>query len=1095
MFKFFKMAQAPKKKIWKKVVWGILLIPLLLFAVLSIVVIVKKDAIVQKLIATLNDDFKGTIVIRENRIAPFENFPYISIDLKGFQVFETKDLQSAPIIDLEDVYVGFDLWTIVRGEFDIKTIKLKQGLIDIIQDQDGNLNLLKAFETTKEIEDVEKEFSLDLQRIVLKQVEIAKTNLADSIKIDVVFDNAYLQFQKSTARIKMGLETAFLLNVLKDNDSTFVKNKHFKLFTQFDYNKKENSIKFAPSEVVLEKGVFGMEGSADFDDDLNLDLKFFGKKPNFDLLIAFAPEELIEFLQIYDNRGEIYFDATVKGKTLNGQQPEVEAKFGCKEGYFDNTLNRKKLDEMFFNAYFTNGAQRNLKTSRFELRDFLARPEAGKFSGNLVVENFISPEIDLQLDSDFDLEFLTKFFNLKDFSNLSGKVRLKMNFHDIVDLSRPEKSLEKFNQAYYSELEVSNLNFKSDSYYLPIQQINVKALMDANDLKIERFEGKVGTSDVSLHGKVFNIPALLHRTAEETGIELAISSQLLNFQELTSGDTLKRKPFNEKIKNFSTQFYYKGPAYSLFKKNGLPEGQFKIVDFYGKLENYPHTFHDFDLLLVLKPDEILLDHFDGMIDDSDFHIKGIMKPVSKWLEKNPTGMSHIEFDLTSNILRLKDIFAYNGRNYVPEDYHEEEITQLSTRGRVFLNFDGGLKSTDLDLDYLRGRMKMHPMKLEGFKGRLHFEEERLTFKDFQGRLGKSDFKVTGNFYLGNDKVQKSKGDVLDLTSTFLDFDTLFPRNEVVKSDGNMDHSAGFNIFEVPFRKIKISTRIGQLNYHTYKIKNLNSQLRIQPDHKVYFDKLSMVVAGAKMDMTGYFNGTNPKKIYLHPDIKIDKLNISELMFKFDNFGQDQLLSDNFTGVFTGRIRGKILLHKDLTPIIEDSDLTIDVSLVNGRLKRFAPVEALSDFFRDRNLSKVMFDKLENRFTLKNGAVEFPNMVINSSLGFIQLSGKQEANLNMEYYIRVPFRMVTRAASQKLFGRNREEIDPDREDDIIMKDPNRRISYINLKITGTPTNYKISLVRKRELRNIPQFSRDESFLFESEQEYNSEQVKATSSDNY
>ncbi|MFN4199344.1 MAG: hypothetical protein ACK4FS_09990, partial [Flavobacterium sp.] len=184
------MAQAPKKKIWKKVVCGILLIPLLLFAVLSIVVIVKKDAIVQKLIATLNDDFKGTIVIRENRIAPFENFPYISIDLKGFQVFETKDLQSAPIIDLEDVYVGFDLWTIVRGEFDIKTIKLKQGLIDIIQDQDGNLNLLKAFETTKEIEDVEKEFSLDLQRIVLKQVEIAKTNLADSIKIDVVFDNA-----------------------------------------------------------------------------------------------------------------------------------------------------------------------------------------------------------------------------------------------------------------------------------------------------------------------------------------------------------------------------------------------------------------------------------------------------------------------------------------------------------------------------------------------------------------------------------------------------------------------------------------------------------------------------------------------------------------------------------------------------------------------------------------------------------------------------------------------------------------------------------------------------------------------------------------
>lgn len=1072
------MTQALKKNKWKKVIWGILLVPLVLFTVVSIVVIVKKDAIVQSLIDTLNEDFKGTIVIRENHIAPFENFPYISIDLKGFQVFEGKDLKAQPVISLEDVYIGFDLWTVLKGNYDIKTIKLKDGIIDLVQDETGGLNVLNAFEATKDIEDVEEEFHLNLKSIVLQQVELAKTNLADSIKLDARIDKAEVSFKKSPTHIEMGLKSTFVLNVLKDKDSTFVKNKHFKISTDFDFDKKEHLITFAPSEVMLENGVFGMEGTADFDDDFNVNLKFHGKKPNFDLLIAFAPNELIDFLKQYDNRGEIYFDATVKGKTINGHQPEVEAKFGCKDGYFDNTANQKKLDEMFFNAYFTNGEQRNLETSRFELRDFSARPEAGKFTGNLVVENFISPDIDLQLDSDFDLEFLTKFFNLNDFRNLSGKVMLKMNFHDIIDLTQPEKSLEKFNQAYYSELQVTNLNFKSDSYHLPIRQVNIKASMDGNDVKLEQFNGNVGASDITMQGKVYNIPALLHRTKAETGLDLTITSKLLDFKELTSGDTLKQKPINEKIKNLSVGFSFKGPAYSLFKEKGLPEGKFQIVDFYGKLEHYPHTLHDFDALVVLKPDEIELDHFDGMIDDSDFHIQGSMKPISKWLEDKPKGITHVEFDIKSNLLKLKDVFSYQGANYVPEDYRDEEITQLATHGRVFLHFDEGLKATDLDLDFLKGKMKIHPLKFEDFKGRLHFENEQLTFKNFQGRLGKSDFKVSGNYYLGDDPEKLKDGDVLEFFSRFLDFDALFPSQEVTKADGTPDHDAGFNVFELPFRKMNVSAEIGELNYHKYKIKNFTTKMRMQPDHKVFVDNMSLTAAGGKVHMTGYFNGTDPNHIYVHPDLKIEKVNLDEVMLKFDNFGQDQLISENLHGIFTGRIRGKILLHKDLTPNIEESDLTIDVSVVNGKLERFGPVEALSDFFRDKNLSKVLFDKLENRFTLKDGSMEFPNMVINSSLGFIQLSGRQDKDLNMEYYIRVPFRMVTQAASQKLFGRKKEDIDPDREDEIIVKDPNRKISYINLRISGTPSNYKISIVRKKDLKNNPNFVRDESFLFES-----------------
>lgn len=105
------------------------------------------------------------------------------------------------------------------------------------------------------------------------------------------------------------------------------------------------------------------------------------------------------------------------------------------------------------------------------------------------------------------------------------------------------------------------------------------------------------------------------------------------------------------------------------------------------------------------------------------------------------------------------------------------------------------------------------------------------------------------------------------------------------------------------------------------------------------------------------------------------------------------------------------------------------------------------------------------------------MVVNSSLGFIELSGSQDLDLNMEYYLRIPLKMVTNVAFQKLFGKKREAVDPDQVDEIIYKDPNRKVNYLNLKISGTPENFNISMQKNKDIKKGKGFVKDESFLFE------------------
>jgi hypothetical protein len=124
---------------------------------------------------------------------------------------------------------------------------------------------------------------------------------------------------------------------------------------------------------------------------------------------------------------------------------------------------------------------------------------------------------------------------------------------------------------------------------------------------------------------------------------------------------------------------------------------------------------------------------------------------------------------------------------------------------------------------------------------------------------------------------------------------------------------------------------------------------------------------------------------------------------------------------------------------------------------------VADYFKDKNLSKVLFDTLRNEFEFKSNTLYIPNMTINSSLGFIELWGEQDMNMNMDFYFKIPLKLVSQAVFKKLFKRNREEVDLDKEDAIQYQDKTKKIAYVNINMKGNLEDYKISLKRDKRLK--------------------------------
>ena len=1061
-----------KRKLLFRFIAGIIILPLLCLGAIVLYITVKQNDIIKDNITTLNKEHKGFVTIGDTHLSLFSNFPNISFKADDLKIYETKKENSPVIMDVKDIYVGFNLWEILEGNYNLKSLIIEDGFFDIVLHKDGTINLQNALEPFKETKN-EAFINIQLESIKLNNLDIHKKDEKENTDLETFIYTANGGFNINSQQISGHVDTEFKMNLIDNGDTTYIKNKHFNLKTNLSFNEATGLITIDPSNLTMEHGDFELEGTVDTKNDVDLDLKIKGTKPNFDMLIAFAPEDIIPVLERYKNAGEIYFNAIVQGATLNQQVPFFDVNFGASKAFLENTDKGKRVNDMGFKGHFTNGKEHNSRTTRLEIKDMTAKLEKGKFLGNVVINNFDAPEIDMQLNADFNLEFMVDFLNLEDVDITSGNISLKMNFHDIIDIDNPEQALNKLNQAYFSELKIDSLSLSSKDLPAPLKKLNAHVVMNGKKATLNQFDMLLGNSDISVTGYLSDLPAILHHTDTPIDVHLDIKSNLLDVAEITKFYAVDSTAIDEQIKALSAGFSFKSSANAFTESKYLPKGEFFIDNFDAQLKHYPHKLHDFHVDVLIDDQDLKIVDFKGLIDNSDFHINGLVHDYGFWMQEELNGDVDLDLSLTSNLLRLEDIFSYKGENYVPEEYRHEEFKKLALHVNSSMHYKASaLQSIDLDLDLdkLNTKMHLHPLRFEYFTGRFHYEDDHLVVNNFIGKIGRTSFNADLNYYLGDNEAIKKRDNYFSLKANYIDYDQLFPPNVTANSSTKSvtsktadvaEHANAFNLYELPFTDMKFDLEVDHFIYKRIDLQNILASFRTTQKHYIYVDKLAMNAAGGNVKMTGYFNGSDPKHIYMKPNIEATNIDIDKFLFKFENFGQDHLVSDNLKGHVTTTINGKIRVYPDLVPDLDQSEIHMDLKIFNGKLQNYEPMNMLSDYMGDKNLTNIKFDTLKNHLDIINGRINIPNMTIESTLGHMELSGSQDLDNNIEYYLRIPWKIVKKAAKYKLFSNKKNAGNKLEEDEIIELDPNKKVKYLNIKLYGNIDDFEVSMKKAKK----------------------------------
>ena len=1058
-----------KKKLLRKIVVMTVLVPVVLFSILLGVVYVKQDSIIQSQIDALNHDHKGLVEVGDTHLSPFQEFPYISIKVDNVRVLETKEADSPVILDLVDIYAGFMLWDILKGNYDVQTLIVEDGFFNLILHEDGTTNIQNALATEDDVEESEP-LNVHLKHITLNNVDFHKLNESTDTDVETYIFNAEGGFKSDEGIINAHIDTEFELNVMQDGDTTYINHKHFDFHTDATFDEASQILSFEPSGITMEHADFLMEGTVDTKGDVNVDLSIKGTKPNFDMLIAFAPHDVVPVLERYKNAGKIYFNVEVQGPVANGFTPFFNAQFGASEAFLENVHQGTRVDDMGFQGHFTNGEARHLTTTEFSLTGMTARLEKGNILGSVVVRNFEEPEVDMQIKADFDLEFLASFFELEDIQRAAGKAVVDMRFHDVVDLDHPEKALSQVNQAYFMEILVDDLELESGALPAPLEHLDLHLIMDGKRADLDKFDMQLGGSDLSMTGYFSDLPAVLHHTDIPVEAHLEIESKTFDIAELTQFSAEDSTGVDERIEDLIMGFSFASTARNFTESEHLPEGEFFIDNLHAQLKHYPHELHDFHADILIDEVDLKIVDFTGEIDQSDFHFNGAVHDYGFWFQPELQGDVDLDLTLGCDLFRLENVFSYNGENYVPEDYRHEEFEKLAIHVNTSMHYrDSQLHSIDIDLDKLEAKMHAHPMRFENFNGRLHYEDDHIVIEDLHGKMGRTIFDLDMNYYLGEDEEIKKRMNHLGLHANYIDFDQLFAFDfdrtgeETLVEDepaNKSEHAEAFNIYELPFTDMTIDVDISHFMFHQIDLQDIHTRLRTTHEHYLYVDTLRLTAAEGSFNMSGYFNGSDPKHIYLKPNLSVKNADIDKLLFKFESLGQDMVLTENLHGLLSAEIQGHIRMYPDMVPNLDESEIHLDVEILNGRLVNYEPMLLLSDYMGDKDLTDIRFDTLSNHMDLTRGLLSIPRMNIESTLGHYEISGSQDLDNNLDYYIRIPWKTIRESAKNKLFG-GKEQAEDEPDDEIVELDPNEKKRYLNLRIHGTLDDYKIKLGKKRK----------------------------------
>jgi hypothetical protein len=196
--------------------------------------------------------------------------------------------------------------------------------------------------------------------------------------------------------------------------------------------------------------------------------------------------------------------------------------------------------------------------------------------------------------------------------------------------------------------------------------------------------------------------------------------------------------------------------------------------------------------------------------------------------------------------------------------------------------------------------------------------------------------------------------------------------------------ANFNAQKFMFGKFEASNVSGDIQYQTKTLRISNFSMNSQEG-----------------TINSNINISQKEGLFItHCEANLQRIDISNMFYSFNNFGQTVISSENLGGMISGTVQVTAAWDQLLNPILDSIYLQSEIEINQGEIINYLPLMGLSRFIEVEELKHIRFDRLQTSINISQKTVFISQTDIRSSAISLTGSGEHYFDNSYIYHLQV-----------------------------------------------------------------------------------------------
>jgi hypothetical protein len=512
------------KKFLKRLTIILLVFFALVIGVVSVIAGLFEERVGRTLTNEINKQLTSELSIQGFELTVIRSFPNLSANLKGVSL---QDSGNGELLQAEEIAFRFGLLSLFSSQYQIKSVVIRNGAINVAIDKNGNPNYDIFKESADESPEEESgSSSIDLQQARLENMQLSYLDRSSSQEIKALVEEASFAGQFSSEQFSLKSQAKILSKYADLDEVRYLPDTPLSYDAEIAVDLKEGIYELQKVNLNVKENAFELDGTVEsWENGTYFDLYATAQDGNLSGVLALLPATYAKSLEGLESSGRFAFNAIVKGQANERQNPEFRVEFSLDEGRLMSDQLEKPLRDVSFNAIFTNGKYHDNSSSVFTLERFKAYFNRELIEMRMRVANLDDPKIEFFLDGVLPLETAYGLLGNPNVTGGDGEIEIKAitlegDYADMVSTSR----INRVKASGALEFDDASLTVGEETVMLDRGELR----LDGNRLYLNDLRLEGAGSDITFRGSAFNlIPVLFADSINSQHVQLEFNASLL----------------------------------------------------------------------------------------------------------------------------------------------------------------------------------------------------------------------------------------------------------------------------------------------------------------------------------------------------------------------------------------------------------------------------------------------------------------------------------------------------------------------------------------------------------------------------------------